>query len=223
MVCLWDIASRHPQGKLNLSTPYLATYDPSASVIAIASQSTFSILLYDIRNYDKAPFVTFDMADLEARYSAPQARGKAWTKMEFSNDGKSLLLSTDMGGHFLLDAFDGRLRAYLSGRQGPSGRAAPVSSSGKPLGQGDTAFTPDGRFVVGGVGGGEKTDLLVWDARQADEMSGGNSVLAPMMKLPGRARAQVVVCNPRYNMMATADRETVLWLPEEGAGKADGA
>ena len=209
-VCLWDLNSRSPQGKLKLATPYLAAYDPSANVIAIASQSTASILLYDVRNYDKAPFATFDLADAEEKYT-PSTRGRAWTKLEFSNDGKSILLGTDYHGHFLLDAFEGNVKAFLIGRSGATGRAAPVSSSGKPLGQGDVCFTQDGRYVMGGAG--EQPDTLVWDTLEESDERG---YLSPMTRLSSRGTRSVVVqCNPRYNMFATADTKVCMWLPGE--------
>ena len=208
-VCLWDLASRNPQGKLKLSTPYLAAYDPGAFVFAIASQSTSSILLYDVRNYDKPPFATFDMGPLEDRYTS-QTKGRGWTKLEFSNDSKSILLGTDYRGHFLMDAFNGNLKSFLVGRSGSAGRAAPVSSSGKAFGQGDACFTPDGKFVVGGSG--EDLDTLVWDANQSADAGG---YLQPIAKLRGRERAAVIECNPRYNMIATGDNKVAMWLPAE--------
>ncbi|KAF4545963.1 uncharacterized protein LTHEOB_4615 [Lasiodiplodia theobromae] len=48
------------QGLLKLHGPYLAAYDPCSSVIAIASPPTQTILLYDVRNFDKPPFAIFD-------------------------------------------------------------------------------------------------------------------------------------------------------------------
>ncbi|OJJ50984.1 hypothetical protein ASPZODRAFT_148361 [Penicilliopsis zonata CBS 506.65] len=211
LVTLWDLGSRNAQGKLKLSTPYLVAFDPSASVIAIASQSTSSVLLYDFRNYDKSPFSTFDLAAYEERYT-PSTRGRAWTRLEFSNDGKLLLVGTDYHGHFVLDAFEGTLKAFLVGKNGSSGRAAPVSTTGKPLGQGDACFTPDGRYVIGGAG--DQSDVLVWDTHQTLD---SGSTLQPMTRLPHRNRTAIVECNPRYNMFATADKETVFWLPEDGS------
>lgn len=212
-VTLWDLNSRNPQGKLKLATPYLVAFDPSASVIAIASHSTSSVLLYDFRNYDKPPFATFDLAPHEERYT-PSTRGRAWTRLEFSNDGKNLLVGTDYHGHFVLDAFEGNVKSFLVGRNGSPGRAAPVSTSGKPLGQGDACFTPDGRYVIGGAG--DQPDVLVWDTHQTPEP--GN-FLQPMTRLPHRARTAVIESNPRYNMIASADREIIFWLPED-SGKA---
>ncbi|EAW13101.1 WD-repeat containing protein SWD2 [Aspergillus clavatus NRRL 1] len=208
-IALWDLSSRNAQGKLKLATPYLVAFDPSASVIAIASQSTSSVLLYDFRNYDKAPFSTFDLAPYEERYT-PSTRGRAWTRLEFSNDGKHLIVGTDYHGHFVLDAFEGNLKAFLVGKNGSPGRAAPVSTTGKPLGQGDVCFTPDGRYAIGGSG--DHTDVLVWDLQQTPD---ANSLLQPMTRLTNRGRTAILEYNPRYNMLATADKEVVFWLPEE--------
>ncbi|KAK6374610.1 hypothetical protein LTR64_002722 [Lithohypha guttulata] len=209
LVCLWDLNSRSPQGKLKLITPYLAAYDPTASVMAIASQSTQSILLYDVRNFDKAPFATFDLADAERKY-CPSTQGRVWTKLEFSNDGKWILLGTDYHGHFLLDSFDGVVSAFLTGKTDGSGRAAPVSTSGKPLGQGDVCFSQDARYVIGSSGG--SGDLLVWDTT----LAGNGTTLESMVKLNGRGfKSPVVQVNPRYNMLATADQKVVMWLPSD--------
>ncbi|KAJ5433049.1 uncharacterized protein N7458_012205 [Penicillium daleae] len=217
-VTVWDLGSRNPQGKLKLATPYLVAFDPSASVIAIASQSTSSVLLYDFRNYDKAPFSTFDLAPFEEIY-APSTRGHGWTKLEFSNDGKFLMVGTDYPGHYILDAYDGAVKAFLSGKSGSPGRAAPVSTTGKPLGQGDACFTPDGRFVIGG--NGEQQDVLVWDLNDVREGQHNNAALQPTTKLPHRGRTALIEYNPRYNMIATADKDIVFWLPDEPARPAD--
>ena len=211
-VALWDLNSRNAQGKLKLAAPYLAVFDPSASVIAIGSQSTSSILLYDVRNYDKSPFSTFDLAPYEEVYT-PAPRERAWTRLEFSNDGKHLLVGTDYHGHFVLDAFEGRMEAFLVGRPGPPNRASPksMSSSSKPPSSGDVCFSQDGRYVLGGSGD-HSADVLVWDLHQTPDAS---SFLQPMARLPGRGHTPLIECNPRYNMLATADKDVFFWLPEE--------
>ncbi|KAK2744385.1 member of Set1p complex, histone methyl transferase [Myotisia sp. PD_48] len=214
-VAIWDLNSRNAQGKLKLASPYLAAFDPSGTVIAIASQATSFVLLYDFRNYDKPPFASFDLAPLEERYT-PSTRGRAWTRLEFSNDGKHILIGTDFHGHFVLDAFEGYLKAFLAGKGGSTGRAAPVSTAGKPLGQGDVCFTPDGRYVLGGAG--DQQDTLVWDLHQTPDPS---LLLQPITRLPFRGRTALVQANPRYNMFASADKEIVFWLPEEGAKSSE--
>lgn len=208
-VTLWDLNSRNPQGKLNLATPYLAAFDPSGAVVAIASQSTASILLYDFRNFDKSPFSTFDLAPYEERFT-PSTRGRAWTRLEFSNDGKYLMLGTDYHGHYVLDAFEGTVKAFLGGKSGSSGRAAPVSTTGKPLGQGDACFSPDGRFVYGG--NGDQNGMLAWDLGQ---IGVGDVTLQPSAKLSSPSRVSMLEYNPRYNMIASADKEIIFYVPDD--------
>lgn len=149
----------------------------------------------------------------------PSAIARDWTKLEFSNDGKSLLVGTNGAGHFLLDAFSGDLKAFCARRQGSSsGRVAPgpgsTSRAGVP-GQGDMCFSADGRYVVGGSG--QEKDALVWDthAKPSSAAAAAAEVLHPMTQLPFRGKAAVVEWNPRYNMMASADKEVVFWLPDE--------
>ena len=213
-VRLWTLSSPSPQARLNLATPYLCAYDPSATVIAIASAGTHSVLLYDLRNYDKPPFATFDMRPYLSSQQKAQSKPD-WTRLEFSNDGKSLLLASNAPqGHFLLDAFDGSLRAHCPRTtQHPTGLRAPPGQPGR-LGQGDVCFSADGRYLIGGSGG--DGDAIVWDTHGQVEVE--TKVLGAMCSLPCKGRASVVEWNPRYNMCATADREVVFWLPAEHVG-----
>ena len=226
-VRLWSVNSPNPQGKLALATPYLAAFDPSATVIAIASTATSSILLYDLRNYDKAPFATFDLRPHELTFT-PASVARDWSKLEFSNDGKSLLVGANGPGHFLLDAFSGDLKAFCARRPGSSsGRVAPSPASaattgrGGVPGQGDVCFSADGKYVVGGSG--QEKDLLVWDTQGTTTAAAGGGgaggtggeMLHPCAQLPHPRRSAVVLCNPRYNMLASADREVLFWLPDE--------
>ncbi|KAF2705986.1 WD repeat-containing protein-like protein [Pleomassaria siparia CBS 279.74] len=216
-VRIWDLASNNYQGMLKLHKPYLATYDPSATVIAIASPQTHAVLLYDIRNYDKPPFATFDLQELEQRFLGSQ--GGDWTKMEFTNDGKSLVISTTGVGHFVLDAFSGEIVHFCYRKSGHSGRPAPGASvvghgSGTPngtspaAGQGDVCTTPDGQFLIGGSG---EDGLLVWPIAKP---SAPNHLLEPTETLPGGGKAAVVGYNPRTNLLATADKDLLLWQPD---------
>ncbi|AEO69599.1 70a6cf6e-e52a-49f2-90da-5ffe8a06bd69 [Thermothielavioides terrestris] len=210
-VLLWDIRTKNFSGKLFLNTPYLSAWDPSGNVFAIASPASSTILLYDHRNYERGPFSEFDI--MKARGPAdPEAASRGWTKLEFSNDGKHLLLGSRGDGHFLLDAFDGNLKAYLK-KPGPGTRrlGAGETQGGNAESSGDCCFAPDGRYVLSGA----KTDLLVWDTLAAAQ--GGDKVLAPTHVLEEKRETAVVAYNPRYNMIATADQELVFWLPESNS------
>jgi len=208
-VRLWSLNSPNCSGQLNLHAPYLAAYDPSASVIAIASPPTHSILLYDLRNYDKPPFATFVLQQMEQQYN-PGDQGRNWTKLEFSNDGKSLLVGTSGKGHFILDAFTGDLR-HFCWREGRSERRPPGGYETTPPTQGDMCFTPDGQYLIGGSG--DSADMLVWDIAE-EPRSGGDKGLKAKYKLPGFGKNEVVGYNPRTNLLCSGDKELLMWHPD---------
>ncbi len=211
-VKLWALNSSSPQGQLKLASPFLCVYDPSATVIAIASPPTQSILLYDVRNYDKAPFAHFDMQPYEERFM-PNSTMHDWTRLEFSNDGKSLILGTNGAGHFVLDAFDGALRHFAVRPGGKSGRRGPGEdrAEGEVAGQGDLCLSPDGQFLVGGSG---QEGLLVWDLHTP---AAEDNMLKPHAELPGPGRSAIVGYNHRHNLIVTADKDLLMWLPDPDA------
>ena len=66
-----------------------------------------------------------------------------------------------------------------------------------------------------GASGGER-DAVVWDVQgEVEEATQG---LRPLAVLPGKNKVGVMEWNPRFNMLASADREVVFWLPEEFVG-----
>ncbi|KAM0270245.1 hypothetical protein ACHAQH_009502 [Verticillium albo-atrum] len=216
-VRLWDIKSKQWCGQLFLNQPTLAAYDPSGNVFGVASPASGSVLLYDCRNFDKAPFAVFDVVDA-GRSVDKDFTMKGWTKLEFSNDGKHILLGTRGNGHFLLDAFDGHFKVYLRKPEGGTGRRA-AGESGESFGaddgsspesSGDCSFTVDGRYVLSG----SKKDVLVWDTQGAPS---DEQVMDPLTVLEDKREAAVLAWNPRYNFFATADQEVLFWVPDPHA------
>jgi COMPASS component SWD2 len=212
-VRMWALNSPNAKGQLNLHAPYFAAYDPSATVIAVASPPTHSILLYDLRNYDKPPFSTFDLQDMEQRFNA-HGSGRNWSKIEFSNDGKSLVVATTGAGHFVLDAFEGHLKHFCQRKGTRSERRPPGDTNPqRHVGQGDVCFSPDGQFLIGGSGGND--GLVVWDVNSNPT---SNMVLQPFTDLPvpsqANGRVEVVGYNQRSNLICTADKDLMLWLPD---------
>ena len=170
-----------------------------------------------MRNYDKPPFATFDLLEYEQRFLGGQKVD--WTKIEFSNDGKSLIVATNGSGHFVLDAFSGEISHFCYRKAGSSGRLPPASSvtnlngatrnGDTPAnGQGDVCLTPDGQFLIGGSA---EDGLLIWDISKPPSP---NHMLEPMEKLPGQGKSAVVGYNPRTNLIATADKDLYLWQPD---------
>ncbi|KAK5167739.1 uncharacterized protein LTR77_007438 [Saxophila tyrrhenica] len=222
-VKLWDCRSSMAQGQLDFESPYLTSFDPSGSVIAIASPPAQTVHLYDYRNYDKPPFATFDLLSLEQSLSAShgQKPAQGWTGMEFSNNGKYILLSTNGPGHYILDAFSGDMVAYLHRASGSTQRLAPgddleSAGTGSTYLQSDATFAPDGQFVIGGNGG--QAGLLVWDLRELmTNAPDGDKILEPKWDLPSQKPAAVVAHCPRLNLIASADRDVLLWVPDPDA------
>jgi len=210
-VRLWNISTKQWTGKLMLSTPHLSAWDPAGKIFAVASPGSASILMYDYRNYHKAPFAVFDV--LKARGPAEaETAFRGWTTLEFSNDGRHLLLGSRYTGHFLLDAFDGTLKAYLKKPGGTRRLAVGESEKGGGVeSSGDCCFSPDGRYVLSGA----NKDLLVWDTMVPT--SGANKTLEPTFVLEEKREAAVLAFNPRFNMLATADQELMFWLPDPHA------
>ena len=77
-------------------------------------------------------------------------------------------------------------------------------------------LSPDARFVIGASGG--ERDAVVWDIGEPRFEDEETVVLKPVAQLPCKGRVGVVECNPRYNMIASAEREVVMWLPDEFVG-----
>ena len=215
-VRLWDLRSPNCHGILNLPAPSLAAFDPSGIIFAVASHAAGSIMLYDLRNYDKQPFTTFTVTDdaFLSSFAYPP-RMPAWSKLEFSNDGKHMLLGTRGHAHYIIDSFAENTAKFLYRVQRPRGPTTPA----KPETSGDVCFSPDGRYIVGGQG--DRT-VSVWDTNMpADE----KKTLKPVLDLADNARsmASCVAFNPRTNLFATAHKEAVSTRPVPGArGGADG-
>ena len=151
----------------------------------------------------------FETREFEQKFT-PQAGGRDWSKLEFSNDGRNLLLSTNGGaGHFIIDAFDGGLRWFcaLDNGGGPSGRASPGDKGGT-AGQGDACFSPDGRYLLSGCG---RNAILVWDIHSSKNLE---KILRPVTELAGPGKAAVVGYNPKHNLLCSADKDLIFWLPD---------
>jgi COMPASS component SWD2 len=215
-VRIWDVGTKNACGKLLLNGAFLAAWDPSGNVFAVASPTAQAILLYDFRNYDKEPFSTFDILP-----HSMDTITKGWNKLEFSNDGKSLLLGTTGRSHFLIDAFDGHLKGHLlRDEKGGSRRLAagdhnpesvdPHSPEYIHESTGDSCFTPDGRYVISGS---RKDNILVWNTMSSAQ----NQTLKPSHELEYKGESAVIAFNPRYNMFATGDKEVVFWVPDQNS------
>lgn len=103
---LWDLRSPNCQGVMHLSGRPIAAFDPEGLIFA-AGVNSEAIKLYDLRSFDKGPFVTFKLN---------QEKECEWTGLKFSKDGKTILISTDGGIIRLVDAFHGTPLQVFTGK-----------------------------------------------------------------------------------------------------------
>lgn len=102
-----------PQGLLNVAgTPCIA-YDPSGAVFAVVLNLRSTVMLYDVTQFDKQPFLCVHIDDPVLRERSYPPRTPVYTSCEFSNDGKWLLVGTSGDTHYVLDSFDGTVVARL--------------------------------------------------------------------------------------------------------------
>lgn len=106
---LWDLRSPNCQGVMHLNGRPVAAYDPEGLIFA-AGVNSESIKLYDLRSFDKGPFVTFKLN---------QEKECDWTGLKFSRDGKTILISTNGSIIRLIDAFHGTPLQTFTGEQSP--------------------------------------------------------------------------------------------------------
>ncbi|KAF3220097.1 member of Set1p complex, histone methyl transferase [Orbilia oligospora] len=208
-VRFWDLRSSNCAGCLNIDAPAQIAHDPTGVSFAVASHHHSHLFLYDIRMFDKEPFAMFPILDDEylKQFSYPPMMPE-WTKVEFSNDGRLIMIGTNAKVHYIVDSFKGEIKCRLQ-RKGPT----PVGRDGKwdmLKASGDVCFSPDAGFVVGGQDKG----LAMWDLsmRKLDK----DRNLMPFMELESpKGPASVVAFNPRNHIFATAHKEVSFWLPDQ--------
>lgn len=188
-VRIWDLKSPNCQGIIKVPTPSLVAFDSMSLVFAVASQEAKTVALYDVRNFDKAPFKTFSAHHVEGN----------WQKVEFSNDSSHIVVASDGPAHGLFNGLDGSAKGLCTGHQ-PIKR--PTSSP--------VAFTMDGKYLLAG---GED-HVTYWDISKASNGT-EETIHKPVIETPG-PKSSLVSFNPRTMLMASADEGVNLWIPREG-------
>ncbi|KAI0029316.1 WD40 repeat-like protein [Vararia minispora EC-137] len=220
-VRLWDLRSPACRGLLTLPAPSIVAYDSSGVVFAVAVNQYSRILMYDVANYDKEPFLMVALDDPTLTLVSFPPRAIFMTSLSFSSDGKYLLVGCSGDAHYILDAFEGQLLAKLEGFTGLERRKQdmPLNMNPQRGSSGEeVSWTPDSKFIVSGSVDGK---IAVWDAQQIKPRTDPTAPplrLQPLAKLDGHpGPTRCVKFNPRLAMMATAGNELAFWLPDQSA------
>ncbi|XP_015383149.2 protein ANTHESIS POMOTING FACTOR 1 isoform X3 [Citrus sinensis] len=173
------------QGILRLRGRPTVAFDQQGLVFAVAMEAG-AIKLFDSRSYDKGPFDTFLVGGDTAEVC----------DIKFSNDGKSMLLTTTNNNIYVLDAYGGEKRCGFSLEPSPNTNT-------------EATFTPDGQYVVSGSGDGT---LHAWNINTRNEVACWNGNIG------------VVAClkwAPRRAMFVAASSVLSFWIPNPSSNSTD--
>ncbi|GFZ19041.1 transducin/WD40 repeat-like superfamily protein [Actinidia rufa] len=176
-VRIWDLRVNACQGILRLRGRPTVAYDQQGLVFAVAMEGG-AIKLFDSRSFDKGPFDTFlvggDMAEV--------------CDIKFSNDGKSMLLTTTSNNVYVLDAYGGEKRFAFSLDPSPNITI-------------EATFTPDGQYVLSGSGDG---NLYAWSIATWSKVASWESHIGV---------ASCLKWAPRRAMFVAASSVLTFWIP----------
>ncbi|KAL2464661.1 Transducin/WD40 repeat-like superfamily protein [Forsythia ovata] len=177
---IWDVRVNACQGILHLRGRPTVAYDQQGLVFAVAMEGG-AIKLFDSRSYDKGPFDTFLVGGDTAEVS----------DIKFSNDGKSMLLTTTNNSIYILDAYAGEKKCGFNVDPSPNTTI-------------EAMFTPDGQYVVSGSGDG---NLHAWRIDTTDKVASWDSYIGV---------ASCLKWAPRRVMFVAASSVLTFWIPNNG-------
>ncbi|KAK7454447.1 hypothetical protein VKT23_011203 [Stygiomarasmius scandens] len=226
-VRLWDLRTPTCRGLLNVPAAPVVAYDATGLVFSVGINHYSRILLYDLANYDKAPFLVITLEDPSLALITYPPRPICMTSLSFSSNGKFLLVGCSGDAHYIVDAFGAHIVAKLVGHVGLERRSVsspPNIQPEKGSSGEEVSWTPDSKYIVGGSLNGK---VFIWDVQNLHVPSGEPNLknappqLNPIAVLDGHpGPSRCVKFNPRYAMMATAGAELAFWLPDM-SGDAD--
>ncbi|CAL9050741.1 unnamed protein product [Musa banksii] len=185
-VRIWDLRVNACQGILRLRGRPTVAYDQQGLVFAVAMEGG-AIKLFDSRSYDKGPFDTFLVGGDTAEVC----------DIKFSNDGRSMVLTTTNNNIYILDAYGGDKRCGFSLEPSPNLTT-------------EATFTPDGQYVVAGSGDGT---LHAWYINKPNEVASWNSYIGAVTCLKWA---------PRRVMFAAASTALTFWIPKSNEEPSNG-
>ncbi|KAK4487545.1 hypothetical protein RD792_005806 [Penstemon davidsonii] len=179
-VRIWDLRVNACQGILHLRGRPTVAYDQQGLVFAVAMEGG-AIKLFDSRSYDKGPFDTFLVGGDTAEVC----------DIKFSNDGRSMLLTTTNNNVYLLDAYNGEKKGGFSM---DSSQNATIEAT----------FTPDGQYVCSGSGDG---NIHAWNINNEPTKV---ACLDSYIGVP-----TCLKWAPRRVMFAAASSVLTFWIPND--------
>lgn len=179
---MWDLRLKDSTGLIETGcTSALIAYDPSGKVFALGSNQ--GLRMFSFANSGSGPFLSVPMID--------PSNMADWSKIEFSNDGKYLLVSTKSSFVYLLDAFTASVIHKLS---------LPCNATQGTFRFILATFTPDAKFIVCGTMDGT---IHTWgvDGREVGVL------------IYHSDPCKAVRFSPKSLLLASGDTSLALWTP----------
>lgn len=178
-VRLWDLKSPGCTALVEVPGRPIANFDNEGLIFAISTAS-HEMKLYDARQYQNGPFDTF---------SFPKTSPGGWCGMEFSPDGKQILVSTTQNFMMTIDSFTGNVQQTFASHANDSG----IELYG--------SFSSDGKYVGCGSSNG---DIHYWDVNSGTEIAVWKGHPRPV---------QHIKWNPVFLSCVSASQATAIWHP----------
>ncbi|KAG0221424.1 WD40-repeat-containing domain protein [Mortierella sp. GBAus27b] len=227
-VRLWDLRSPNCQGAVSIIGQPAIAFDPSGLVFAVALGCL--LRLYDVKVFDQGPFDT----GMIGQSLGINPNSVVATQLEFSSDGKNILVTTASEAHYIVDSYKpSTTRFRLVGHYSYGNE--PFQSGG------EACWTPDGKCIISGS---KEGSIYVWDIAKAiaDQAAGhvngasgsvmngvgvpgagasllsANGELRPFKVLKAHGTpSHIVAFNPKYMMMVSGSTELAFWEPDPNA------
>ena len=196
----------------SLPSSPIACFDGTGLVYGVAMQSgdgsCHNVHLYDARKYSVGPFAEFKLMRSSVRESLSSKNGfssesaemmsltATWNNMQFSADGKDILISCDHGIALTMDGYTGLLKhVYV--------REDVLPSEAENIPAAVACYTPDDKSIL--IGGSNDGVVRCYDSQGEGtlqfELSGGHV-----------GRVSRIACSPRISVIATGSIYTGLWI-----------
>lgn len=195
-VRIWDLRSPTCQGLLSTNTPSFVAFDATGGVIGIASQTSRTISIYPTKQLHRKPFLTINLEHIPPSVNL--------LKLEFSNNGKLIMLVTDSDTIHIFDAMTGASHGVLAGHIALPKRRSQNRSS-------HACFSVDGNYVF--AASGDKK-LYGWDVSTINTQT-ENSRSTPKISLKCyKENAYLLQFSPRTMLLASANTGITFWVPD---------
>lgn len=200
---LWDMRSRQCIAERAFGAAPVADWHPTGSLIAVGKNSEI-VELFDVRGLGFGPF---------AKFRCNQEQNSLWTRLQFSDNGKLVLISTNGTTVKCVETMFGNVlhffsksilchfiaESYLISTLFVPSFTGRNNSLGIPL---DATFTPGVQYVLSGTSSGA---IEVWNQLNGRHVT--------QLRPAGPDAITSIEFNSKLMLMATASSNVSFWVP----------